>query len=242
MNDPGNLDLLRADPQPTPAPRGLVPRELVFIGMRVDWRRKIADEEIRQQLASRWEDGFSHWSFNGRSLHLCIPSLGYSVDLTDGQVKFTGERPGAAFVEMRAQVNEVVDILRAAGREDIGIHCEAQFLEPVSDLSFASLVAQIARKLQGSSALASMNASLLDFAFMSDVAIDGVAYRLNAGAVRAHEISSRVASTKLKYIPKLARFYSIESQWLDELAPFRFDVFTNRIFTVGAMLAKEMRE
>lgn len=190
---------------------------LVFLGFRVLWKRRVADNDRNLQFARDWERDFDAWNVNGRDVDLMAPSKGYFVRLQDG-VAFFGTEGAKAYSQA---VNHVTEVLRTLADDQDApglVNIEAQFLVPV-ERPFPELVAHLDSSLVNPLVRNRLGAKTVDLAYLVDMEVNGVWRQVNIGAVKAHEIPRRVAARTLKKAPPVSLFVSVTSR-----KPFRHNL------------------
>lgn len=231
-------DEMRTVPSRSPA------RGLVFVGFRIEWRRRIGDLELNTRLAEAWESAFDHWAIEGRKVHLGHGGAGYSLYLSDGSARFVVHTPKIVLRQAQEHVQELIKALKGAGRNRIVIHTEAQYLEPVPNTDFATLMHSMVRKVLNPDFGARLGATFKDLAYTVDLDIEGQWFQVRAGPVRAHEVAKWVASPahRLGKIPELAYFSSVNSHAKVDAPDFEFDSFWQRVSRLGISIIQELTD
>ncbi len=219
-------------------------RGLVFVGLWIQWNRRISDLSFNTRLAEVWEETFDHWSIDDRHVHLGSGALGYSLDLRDGSAKFVVQLPKATLRLLREHAKQMIAALQQSGRTGISILTEGQYLEPVECAEFEVLMNSMAHKLLNTQFADHVGAKLTDLAYLVDFEAAGQWFQVQAGPLRASEIPKRVQSDprRLGKIPEFARYYSVSSRAQIGAGEFDLDMFWQRVANLGASIAQELTD
>jgi hypothetical protein len=212
---------------------------LVFLGFQITWKSKISDFERNQQFAQEWENDFLSWEAHDRRVELENKKLGYFVSLSDGAVYFQSENVDA-YEKALEHATQLLGVLVEQKNEKAVARFEAQFII-ASDKEFLEHQEALRPKLLQESFATAIEATVLDFAYLADVVIDGRWYQINIGPVRAQEIPRRIAARTVKDYPQVATFLSVTS-----LKPFEYKMSdlseaTLAAARVGTRISNELK-
>lgn len=184
--------------------------EAVFIGARFKWRQQVGDLTMNSEMAEQWEDEFTHWSIDGRSVHLRTSSAGYRVHLGDGRAYFAFESPSIYRVAV-AHMQQFLEVLQKRDRERLQARFQIECLHEV-ELSFIELRDALGTAFLNREAHDALGVKLDDFNYLVDVTREGHWYQINVGPVRAEEIPRRAMATNIDPIPETAVYYLVSGE------------------------------
>lgn len=233
------LDLVPDATAPTrPVADALRLPGLAFIGFEIHWVARLSDTRLVSQLAEQWEESFSHWSQDGNSIHVGHSALGYCIDLEPGSARFTLQVPELAYSVAQRHASDLLQVLSENGRKQVRALATAQLLQ-AEEGTFEALMQRLEAKLYNRSFGERFGATMDDMSYLSDWIIGEKWFQISVGALRAHEIPTRVASTRLTKIPEVATFVQITTRWA--ALHGEVDSHLRRILSLGDSVTRELR-
>jgi hypothetical protein len=193
---------------------------------------------MNRRYAEAWENDFSEWEIQDRTIQLTKREIGYRVSLGDGVAYFRSET-AEAYAEARRHAGQLVEGLARERKQKALATIEAQHLLPV-DESFESLVSRLSERLLTTPLLTALNARLFDFAYLVDTRIDGRYYQFSIGPLKQNEIPSRVAARDLKVLPKVALFCGIATRKSFDYEPDDLSDYVSKTLDIGTKLLREL--
>jgi hypothetical protein len=237
MDPSTELDLLTGPV--TLAPNAGPESSLVFVGFQLTWKKRVADLVMNTRFAEAWETAFTHWQIDGRNVHLCDATKGYTVDLTDGSAAFMVSRPNGMLRLAESHIAQYCQALVEGGRKEVELFCEVQYLSPVEE-DFLAHVRFAGDRLIKRDVLAALNPEMSDFAYYVDFTHEGQWFQVKIGVLRRDEVPFRVISARyIKPLPAVARFQSVTSKTA-VAEGFSHGEFLDRVFRVGKTIAQEL--
>lgn len=212
--------------------------ELVFIGCEVSWSARLSDSALVSALAEHWEDAFSHWSQEGNSIHVGHSALGYCIDLEPGLARFTLQVPELAFAVALRHASELLQALQEGGRKNVRTLATAQLLQ-AEEGTFEALLQRLEAKLYNRTFAQRLGAAMADMSYLADWVVDGQWFQVSVGALRAHEVPIRVASTRLAQIPEVATFVQITTR--SAVGQGGLESHLRRILSLSDSVIRELR-
>lgn len=207
--DDRNQGLLGDELVAAPEVESTTDEVVVFVGIRITWRKRISDLELNTGLASEWENQFAFWDIGDRAVTLADAVRQYRVRLSDGEATFFLD--GWGFVESALpHITTYVSALRANDRERISLTLVLQLLQPIDGIAFDDLVKHLAATVYNEAFIDP--ATMIDINYLADAWHDGLHYQLNIGPVREHELDRRVYAEKVLHRPDRAIFLSVTSR------------------------------
>jgi hypothetical protein len=215
-------------------------RHIVFVGIRITWRRSIADIKHNTQLAEEWESGFSESTIDDRTIRLVSKTDAYRMVLSDGAGAFDVESQ-AAYDRAVRDSQRLIASLEEQQRELQTLYLQVEYVVPYSG-SFEDLVKKLEPILLNPQVARTIGADLYDLAFLADFIKGGTHFQVHAGPVQADEIPARVQAKNLKNVPDVGIFCGV-SGWLRLKAGRRgFGGFAETLFGVGRKFLRSIEE
>lgn len=210
---------------------------LAFIGFEIHWAARLSDTRLISRLAEDWEESFSHWSQDGNSIHVGHSALGYCIDLGPGSARFTLQVPELAYAIAQRHASGLLQTLQENGRKQVRALATAQLLQP-EEGTFEALMQRFEAKLYNQSFASRFGATMEDMSYLADWIVDEQWFQVSVGALRAHEVPLRVASTRLTKIPDIATFVQVTTRWPPVLGGF--EPHLRKILSLGDSVIKEL--
>lgn len=180
--------------------------QAVFFGIDISWRPRISDLNMNTSVAESWEDVFSSWEIQARSVHLRSRRLRYRVTFRDGAAQFMLD--GATAWDMAIEHTATfVEKLHENDRSTARVRATVQHLVPVED-EFDDLVEKLVDRVFNADFYHGLGETM-DIAYVVDVIRDGVQHHVAIGPLRAHEVQQRVAAQIVDHVPEQSIFTEI---------------------------------
>ena len=210
--------------------------QAVFVGVDVSWRARISDLGMNTSIAEIWEDVFPSWDLEGRDVHLRSRPLRYRANLGDGTARFMLDGlPGWDLAV--DHVDAFLEHLREHDRRTTQVRATVQHLVPVED-QFDDLVEKLVDRLLHHEFYYSLGEPA-DFAYLVDVIRDGVPHQLAIGALRAHEVSRKVAAQIVDHVPERSIFAEVTGRYVStEDSPLAVATSLKNLCDFGKSLAE----